>query len=122
MSVNRKTLAERVNDMKLQEYYVEEQEDILETENAGKCDCGKPGVWYYMPAVENNDFNHFACDECVPRGCSCNEEPIDGNYDNMNPSNWVEPVDEKGRKYPCCEWDKIGDGGAVDILYDFKSN
>ena len=51
----------------------------------GKCECGKLAVWYYMP----NDNEWVACDDCVPRGCSCNNE---------------EDVDEKGRKLPCCEW------------------
>ena len=50
-----------------------------------KCKCGKLAVWYYMP----NDNKWVACDDCVPRGCSCNYE---------------EDVDEQGRKLPCCEW------------------
>jgi hypothetical protein len=55
-------------------------------------------VWWYGPGED------LACDKCVPRGCSCNEEPVDGNPDNEDPSNWVEVVDPQGRKYPCCEW------------------
>lgn len=35
------------------------------------------------------------CDNCVHRGCSCNIDPETG----------VESVDEKGRLYPCCEYD-----------------
>jgi len=58
----------------------------------------KKAVWSLMSGIEN------ACDDCVPRGCSCNREPIDGNPDNMCLSNWIEDVDSKGRKYPCCEW------------------
>lgn len=60
--------------------------------------CNKPAVW----SLASGDID--ACDECVPRGCSCNEEPIDGNFENEDPQNWAEPTDEKGRKYPCCEW------------------
>lgn len=45
-----------------------------------------------------------ACDKCVPRGCTCNEEPVDGDWENVTPNNWKELVDEQGRKYPCCEW------------------
>lgn len=52
--------------------------------------------------------NDFYCDDCVPRGCSCNMEPVDGNPENLAEDNWVEPVDDKGRKYPCCEYSYIG--------------
>lgn len=60
-------------------------------------------IWYYMPG------KNIACDECVPRGCSCNTEPIDGNPDNLDPLNWEEETDEQGRKYPCCEWMRFDD-------------
>jgi len=46
-----------------------------------------------------------ACDECVPRGCSCNEEPKNGDWEN--PDEMVEQLDELGRKFPCCEWMKF---------------
>lgn len=65
------------------------------------CPCGKPATWAYMPGEE------VACDACVPRGCSCNEEPVDGDPENSDPANWVEPVDEQGRKYPCTEWAEL---------------
>ena len=64
-------------------------------------ECGRLATWVYMP---NGDLR---CDNCVPRGCSCNQEPKDGNYENEDPSNWEEPTDEKGRKYPCCEWEGL---------------
>lgn len=48
-----------------------------------KCHWRK-AKWYYAPGYE------IRCDECVPRGCSCN----DGEPER----------DEKGRRYPCCEW------------------
>ena len=67
------------------------------------CECGKTAVWMYMPGREED----VACDDCVPRGCSCNMEPIDENWENEDPDNWKEPTDEKGRKYPCCEWEPI---------------
>jgi len=63
-----------------------------------KCPCGKPAIWMYMPGDE------VACNDCVPRGCSCNAEPVDGDHENSDPANWVETVDDRGRKYPCCEW------------------
>ena len=52
--------------------------------------CGKKAVWSYMPGKEN------FCDACVPRGCTCNQED-DG----------TEPLDKKGRKHPCCEFNVI---------------
>lgn len=68
-------------------------------ENDELCDlCLKPAVWFYIPGSEQY------CDDCVPRGCSCNEFPLDGNPENTNPENWEEEVDEKGRKLPCCEF------------------
>ena len=36
-----------------------------------KCDCGKLATWVYMPSYRDSD-NDFSCDDCVPRGCSCN--------------------------------------------------
>lgn len=55
-------------------------------------------AWSYMPGRDN------LCEECVPRGCSCGDYPIDDNHDNMDPANWTSPTDEQGRKWPCCEW------------------
>ncbi len=55
-------------------------------------------VWSYMPGRYN------ACEECVPRGCSCTMESLDGDYENQDASNWEYQLDEKGRKVPCCEW------------------
>ncbi len=68
------------------------------------CDCGRIAVWVYMPSHEGPETNDFYCDDCVPRGCSCNMEPKDGDHENSDPSNWEEPLDDKGRKYPCCEF------------------
>ncbi len=44
------------------------------------------------------------CEECVSRECTCNDYPIDGNYESVDPANWECPKDESGRKRPCCEW------------------
>lgn len=50
--------------------------------------CGwRMATWMYMPNW------YQACDECVPRGCACNQEE-DG----------TENTDAHGRKLPCCEW------------------
>jgi hypothetical protein len=54
-----------------------------------KCKCGKVAVWQYMPA-STSDKEIFRCDDCVPRGCSC-------NFDNE--------LDENGKELPCCEWE-----------------
>lgn len=83
--------------------------------NIVKCsNCPAPATWSYMPG----DTNY--CDNCVPRGCSCNHEYIPAEnlgYPGENPpeKNWKwivpgvswAPVDELGREWPCCEYFKI---------------
>ena len=76
-----------------------------------KCNyCGNYARWCYLPSSENfTEAERYCCDDHVPRGCECNQEfePIDGNRDNLDDSNWrelPEPLDEKGRRYPCIEW------------------
>lgn len=57
-----------------------------------KCDeCDNKAVWLYMPGTAQY------CDNCVPRGCSCNV--ID--YDAIV---LEESKDEFGRLYPCVEY------------------
>lgn len=76
-----------------------------------KCyECGELAQWYYLPGGGDPKEDYF-CDNCVPRGCSCNkelkegiEELIDGNQIINPPEDFYEPVDEQGRKYPCCEF------------------
>ena len=46
-----------------------------------KCEK-KIATWIYMPATYEDEL--LACDDCVPRGCSCND-----------------PGDTES---PCCEW------------------
>jgi hypothetical protein len=72
-----------------------------------QCKCGTMAVWIYMPS--SSEYPHY-CDNCVPRGCTCNREPQDGNWDNLEESNWINPTDKQGREYPCCEfeYDKNG--------------
>lgn len=60
--------------------------------------CGKLAEWNYFPG------SHGYCDIHVPRGCFCNAIPIDGNYENEDPANWKQELDEKGREIPCCEY------------------
>lgn len=68
-----------------------------------KCDCGK--IAQYLLISASKDYgNPYYCDDCVPRGCSCNLEPKDGDWNNPNPEDWYQPLDEKGREYPCIEY------------------
>jgi hypothetical protein len=48
-----------------------------------------------------------ACDDCVPRKCSCNIEPKDGDWESIDDGNWEYAMDENGRHLPCCEWEQI---------------
>lgn len=84
-----------------------------------KCDCGKTCEWVYGPSYEGNE-NPYYCDDCVPRGCSCNYEYILGDFPSYPPTDepdgswrWVEDGEEDdvcweelddGRPYPCCEF------------------
>ena len=67
--------------------------------------CGKKAEWSYMPGANNY------CDNCVPRGCSCNLELKEGidieSEEAEDPKNYYEPTDDKGRKFPCCEYGLI---------------
>jgi len=88
--------------------------------------CGKMAVWFYMPGYDGKKDDHpYYCDECVPRGCSCNHQSIrDEDYHppggikptpEDGPIKWIDEhtwtnVDEQGREYPCCEYDYDKDG------------
>ena len=98
-----------------------------------KCDCGNLATWIYMPT---NDMKHpFWCDDCVNRGCSCNymhvgpgNDYADGYPDLSEDGKegvnwkWVEKnktwvhLDEKGREWPCCEYDFDEEGYDEDWL------
>ena len=53
------------------------------------------------------------CDEHVPRGCSCNaklKEGIDPDSEEAkHRSSYTEKLDDKGRRYPCCEYSAISE-------------
>ena len=84
-----------------------------------------------MPGFCDDCVNPYCCDECVPRGCSCNhyymseEEPIlpnleedgvegvDWKWVDEEKTHWTH-IDEKGREYPCCEWMHDPDGYEWD--------
>lgn len=142
--------------------------------------CGSVATWYYIPCDHDEDEEYdikedFFCDDCVSRGCSCNDESIsfDNERDNIdellhqaqslrndiNQNDYVmlnygmaehcsgkeletitdikqiravinnitdeqmrhftfKPLDEKGRMYPCCEFDYSKDGYLIS---DFSS-
>lgn len=68
-------------------------------------------VWFDMAGYDSD----FFCDDCVPRGCSCNVEPIDGDIFNLNPVNWRQNKDSLGRLLPCCEFSYSEDGFDAHI-------
>lgn len=76
-------------------------------------------TWFYMPA---GDDDRYYCDDCVPRGCSCNryyaaddlnplsEETVkyfdENEVETTKDAAWAYfvPVDENGEQFPCCEY------------------
>lgn len=86
------------------------------------CKCNKIATWLYMSA--NNGY-HFYCDEHVPRGCYCQTRyiEIDGipKSDNIM---WLnkehtsyEYLDNKGRKFPCCEYNYKAGGQEFTTVF-----
>lgn len=61
-------------------------------------------------------YDHYNCDDCVPRGCTCNfrydelpsADEVEGKdwkwIEGYGSKFWV-TLDERGREYPCCEYD-----------------
>lgn len=109
------------------------------------CDCGKKAEWAYMPSC---DWYPYYCDECVPRGCSCNDEyeyeheerqgeikTVSINeiiaWYNKTGMKWIwkeegksiSHVDELGRLLPCCEFwhDKNGWEASEDEINLFRN-
>lgn len=97
-----------------------------------QCECGKLATWSYMPNTSQPCYTYY-CDDCVPRGCSCNEEytvkspqahengygedpPTDGN----RYWKWIDKdirwayTDNKGRELPCIEYWHSDDGYEVN--------
>ena len=68
-----------------------------------KCSiCNHKANWIRMSAREGEEL--FWCDDCVPRGCSCQEDE-DGK----------QPLDEQGRQYPCCEYNILTEDDHEDM-------
>jgi hypothetical protein len=66
--------------------------------------CGAPAVWQLAPADSYGEY----CDDCVPRGCSCNI------IDIGNPRARKQHRDKRGRLLPCCEYDFDENGFPPD--------
>ena len=71
--------------------------------------CGVvPKTGWWLASETSDKLDHFYCDECVPRGCSCNQELKEGidweSEEAKDPNNYFEKLDDKGRKWPCCEY------------------
>ena len=80
-----------------------------------KCfNCNRDAVWSYMPGDE------YACDECVPRGCSCNFEPKDGDWENEDLNNWEEMNKIKVRKNLSGHLEEL-EGSLDDAIQYLKS-
>lgn len=95
------------------------------------CKCGKMAVYFYMPGYEGKKEEHpFYCEDCISSpddvGCSCNyhyiKEADVGNTESLPEGiegkdwRWVDQyrswinLDERGRPYPCAEYDYDKDG------------
>lgn len=93
----------------------------------GYDDCQNIAQWIYMPGYSDDD-SPYSCDTHVHRGCSCNthsikeeyrdlpeEHEIEGKdwewineseeFDIEEPNTYWRYIDEKGRPYPCCEYE-----------------
>lgn len=96
-----------------------------------ECDCGKIAIWVYIPGYSRGG-NPYHCDECVPRGCGCNNRYVDPNaYEPKleNPDmpegeenkdwKWLKEnvwtyIDDMGRQYPCVEYMYDEEGFEID--------
>lgn len=112
-----------------------------------KCDCGNVAEWFYMPGY-GNGANSYVCDDCVTsiddEGCSCNyhytniddannlsagdvhyshpdlPEGIEGKdwrWVDKDRGCWIN-LDEKGRPYPCAEYDYEKGGHEIPTFWD----
>lgn len=107
-------------------------ETLTKSLNKELCDCGKIATWVYMPGYSGGG-NPYSCDDCVHRGCGCNNYYVDVNAYHPpleNPElpdgeegkdwKWIEVgkewcyIDELGREYPCCEYEYEEDGWEID--------
>lgn len=54
----------------------------------------------------NTILNDYACNECVPRGCSCKLKKI-FNLSGLNVEDYEYILDKNGKELPCEDWVKI---------------
>lgn len=70
----------------------------------GCCHCARKATWYYCPWHTGDDErSHYFCDECVPRGCSCQ---VDSDTCEAR-------LDNKGRELPCVEFSRYPNGSLI---------
>jgi hypothetical protein len=79
---------------------VDQQDKILPIKiETDKCDnCGSTEVKW-----KNTLLFIFACDECVPRGCSCRLKKIK-ERETFFISDYVYEEDSEGNELPCEDW------------------
>jgi hypothetical protein len=100
-----------------------DKEDILnyffKKEICINCNSGKVVKWCYMPGYSDKRYvlNDYHCEDCVPRGCSCNNidfKDIDKN--NLNKEkfkaiNYGSKIHERGK-----ELEIIEDQNTIKVL------
>lgn len=71
----------------------------LPLEKCKICSCSN-AKWF------NTLLKDYACDECVPRGCSCKlkKKP---NRSGLNIQDYEYLLDKHGRELPCEDWIRI---------------
>jgi hypothetical protein len=74
--------------------------DIFFSRLCSYCKVQKPN-WF------NTLMFDYACDDCVPRGCSCRIYPKNGDENDCNTNNWDYMRDENGKYLPCEDWERI---------------
>lgn len=80
------------------------------------CECWQLATWYYDPCYDEKiEQENYYCDNCVSRGCTCNQyciidwqeyhtggltqEEIEKEKIQI-----LDRLDAEGRKIPCCEY------------------
>lgn len=67
-----------------------------------KCQyCGTLNASWY-----NILFKEYACDTCVPRGCSCKLKRKE-RTSGLHIQDYVYLTDKQGRELPCEDWSKL---------------
>lgn len=85
--------------------------------------CGGPATWHYDPKTDN-PASHWACADCVPRGCSCMATAA---YDDAEEAAGAPlPFDPErdgfrladGCISPCIEWSGFTDPATLPAVED----